>query len=171
MGPNFQGYQVEYGLGDNPGGWGMVRDRRPEAVEDGRLAVWDASQIEYSGPVTIRVIVFGPDNPFTPENDPVLLEGRTVFNLQAPTPTPTTTATQTPTATSTGTATPTVTATPTATTTGTATATVTVPVTPTATPTTPALVESPTAPGPTETPISTNEPPPTALPNAGTPYP
>jgi hypothetical protein len=46
------------------------------------LAVWDASQINYSGPVTIRVIVFGPDNPFTPENDPVLKEGRTVFNLQ-----------------------------------------------------------------------------------------
>ncbi len=173
MGPNFQGYQVEYGLGQDPEGWGMVRERRPEAVQDGRLATWDASQIEYSGPVTIRIIVFGPDNPFTPENDPVLLEGRTVFNLQAPTPTPTTTATQTPTATATGTATPTVTFTPTATTTGTSTATVTATPTATAspTPTTPAPVESPTAPGPTETPISTNEPLPTALPNAGTPYP
>ena len=171
MGPNFQGYQVEYGLGENPGGWGMVQERRPESVQDGRLAVWDASQIDYSGPVTIRVIVFGPDNPFTPENDPVLLEGRTVFNLQAPTPTPTTTATQTPTATATGTATPTVTFTPTATTTGTATATVSPTATPTATATTPAVVESPTAPGPTETPISTSEPPPTALPNVGTPYP
>ena len=39
----------------------MIQERRPEAVQDGRLAVWDASQIAYSGPVTIRVIVFGPD--------------------------------------------------------------------------------------------------------------
>lgn len=119
MGPNYQGYQVEYGFGENPGGWGMVQERRPEAVQDGRLAVWDASQINYSGLVTIRVIVFGPDNPFTPENDLVLHEGRTVFNLQQPTPTPTTTPTETPTATATGTATPTVTVTPTATTTAT----------------------------------------------------
>ncbi|CUS04057.2 Penicillin-binding protein [Candidatus Promineifilum breve] len=166
MGPNYQGYQVEYGLGENPGGWGMIQERRPEAVQDGRLAVWDASQIAYSGPVTIRVIVFGPDNPFTPENDPVLKEGRTVFNLQAPTPTPTATATQTPTATATGTATPTITATPTATTTGTATTTPTA--TPTASATTP--VEPPTAEPPTETPTSTTEAP-TALPNAVTPYP
>ena len=116
MGPNYQGYQVEYGFGENPGGWGMVQERRPEAVQDGLLAVWDASQIDYSGLVTIRVIVFGPDNPFTPENDPVLHEGRTVFNLQESTPTPTTTPTETPTASPTGTATPTVTVTPTATT-------------------------------------------------------
>ena len=116
MGPNYQGYQVEYGFGENPGGWGMVQERRPEAVQDGLLAVWDASQINYSGLVTIRVIVFGPDNPFTPENDPVLHEGRTVFNLQESTPTPTTTPTETPTASPTGTATPTVTVTPTATT-------------------------------------------------------
>lgn len=121
LGPNYQGYQVEYGLGENPGGWGMVQERRPESVQDGRLAVWDASQVNYSGPVTVRVIVFGPDNPFTPENDPVLKEGRTVFNLQQPTPTPTTTPTMTPTATATGTATPTVTATPTITATPTAT--------------------------------------------------
>ena len=89
LGPNYQGYQVEYGLGENPGGWGMIQERRPESVQDGRLAVWDASQVNYSGPVTIRVVVFGPDNPFTPENDPVLHEGRTVFNLQQPTATPT----------------------------------------------------------------------------------
>jgi len=141
-GPNYQGYQIEYGLGENPGGWGMIQERRPEAVQDGRLAVWDASQINYSGPVTIRVIVFGPDNPFTPENDPALKEGRTVFNLQPPTPTPTATATETPTATATGTATPTITPTPTATTTGTATPT------PSATPETP-TVEPPTAEPPT----------------------
>ena len=133
LGPNYQGYQVEYGLGENPGGWGMIQERRPESVQDGRLAVWDASQVNYSGPVTIRVVVFGPDNPFTPENDPVLHEGRTVFNLQQPTATPTTTPTATPTATATGTATPTATATPTITATPTATVSPT-PETPTAEP-------------------------------------
>jgi hypothetical protein len=142
LGPNYQGYQVEYGLGQNPGGWGMIQERRPEAVQDGLLAVWDASQIDYSGPMTIRVIVFGPDNPFTPENDPALKEGRTVFNLQQPTPTPTTTPTETPTATATGTATPTVTTSPTPTITSTL-------VTPTLTPS--ATPETPTAEPPTET--------------------
>lgn len=140
LGPNYQGYQVEFGLGENPGGWGLVQERRPEAVQDGLLAVWDASQVAYTGPVTIRVIVFGPDNPFTPEYDPVTHEGRTVFYMQQPTPTPTVTATTTPTATTTGTATPTATATETPTAT---------PTPETATPTPTATVEAPTVEPPT----------------------
>ena len=101
MGPNFAGYQVEYGLGQNPGGWGLIQERRPDAVQGDLLAVWDTTQIDYSGPVTIRVIVFGPDNPNTPENDPIMTEGRTVVNLVQPTATATTTPTETPTATAT----------------------------------------------------------------------
>ena len=135
LGPNYQGYQVEYGLGENPGGWGLIQERRPEAMQDGLLAVWDASQVAYSGPVTIRVIVYGPDNPFTPEFDPVTHEGRTVFFMQQPTPTPTTTAT----ATATTTTTPTPTETPTETPTITA---------------TPPMTETPTPPA-TETPTAT----------------
>lgn len=126
MGPNYQGYQVEYGLGQNPGGWGLIQERRPEAMQDGLLAIWDASQVAYSGPVTIRVIVFGPDNPFTADYDPVQIESRSVFNLLAPTPTVTATATETLTATPT--ATPTETASPTPTITETPTATPTLPV-------------------------------------------
>ena len=113
LGPNFAGYQVEYGLGENPGGWGLIQERRNEPVQDGLLATWDTTQIDYSGPVTIRVIVFGPDNPTTPENDPVMKEGRTVVNLLQPTATVTTTPTETPTATPTGTATATATLFPT----------------------------------------------------------
>jgi len=169
LGPNYQGYQVEYGLGENPGGWGLIQERRAEAVQDGLLAVWDASQVNYSGLVTIRVIVFGPDNPFTPEFDPVLHEGRTVFNLQQPTPTPTTTPTETPTATPTGTATPTITPTPTATATAPSTATPTVPA-PTETPT--PLPEAPTAEPTTEAPTAeapTIEPPPETPEGSGYP--
>ncbi len=158
LGPGYQGYQVEYGLGENPQGWGLVQGQRPEAIQDGLLAVWDASQVAYNGPVTIRVIVFGPDNPFTPEHDPVLREGRTVFNLRQPTPTPTTTPTETPTATPTGTATPTPTLLPTS--------TATVP--PTAT--TPATATPTTE--PTATPTATMEAVPTEQPGeTGTPGP
>ena len=53
---------------------GNGAERRPEAVQDSRLAVWDASQINYSGLVTIRVIVFGPATLHAGE-DPVLHEG------------------------------------------------------------------------------------------------
>jgi hypothetical protein len=155
MGPGYQGYQVEYGLGENPGGWGLIQGQRPEAIQDGRLAVWDASQVDYNGPVTIRVIVFGPDNPFTPENDPVLKEGRTVFNLQQPTPTPTTTPTATASPTPTGTATPTATIPPTSTATVPPTATTP----PTATP--PATATPTTEPTATPTTTPTTEPSPT----------
>jgi 1A family penicillin-binding protein len=141
LGPNYQGFQVEYGFGDNPGGWGLVQERRPEAVQDGLLAVWDASQINFSGPLTLRVIVFGPDNPTTPEFDPVQKEGRITFNLVEPTPTVTPTPTETPTPTPT--ATPTTTAT--ATVEATWTPTPTIEVFPTATPT----LEAPIEPTPT----------------------
>jgi len=170
LGPNFAGYQVEYGLGENPGGWGLIQERRPNAVQDDVLALWDTTQIDYSGPVTIRVIVFGPDNPNTPENDPVTKEGRTVVNLVQPTATPTETPTETPTPTATGTATPTATATLPPTATLPATATPTPPAT-----TPPTVVPSPTATqegvptedlGPTATPV----PPDGAAPGA-TPYP
>ena len=151
LGPNFAGYQVEYGLGENPGGWGLIQERRPGAVQDDVLAVWDTTQIDYSGLVTIRVIVFGPDNPNTPENDPVTKEGRTVVNLVQATATPTETPTETPTPTATGTAIPTATPTLPPTATLPATAAPTLP--PTATATVPAAV----APTETPTPTATQE--------------
>ncbi|MBK7216579.1 MAG: transglycosylase domain-containing protein [Candidatus Promineofilum sp.] len=177
LGPNFAGYQVEYGLGENPGGWGLVQERRPEAVQDGLLAVWDTTQIDYSGPVTIRVIVFGPDNPNTPENDPVTKEGRTVVNLVQPTATPTETPTETPTPTATGTSMPTATPTLPPTATLPATAAPTLP--PTATATLPAVVAPTETPSPTATqegvpteslPSSTPVPADESQPG-GTPYP
>jgi len=151
LGPNFAGYQVEYGLGENPGGWGLIQERRPGAVQDDVLAVWDTTQIDYSGLVTIRVIVFGPDNPNTPENDPVTKEGRTVVNLVQATATPTETPTETPSPTATGTPIPTATPTLPPTATLPATAAPTLP--PTATATVPAAV----APTETPTPTATQE--------------
>ncbi len=113
--PNFGGYVVEYGLGEEPGGWGMVQELQPNAVENGRLAIWDTSPIRLFGAITLKTTIFGPDNPFTPEDDPVSMETRTLLTLLKPTPTPSPTPTNTPTATATTTPTTTNTPTPIAT--------------------------------------------------------
>jgi hypothetical protein len=104
-GPNFNGYVVEYGLGHNPGGWATVQERQSGAVENGRLATWDTSNVNASGNITLRVVIFGPNNPYTPEDDPVRLEARVPLTLLEPTATPTATPTETATPTATGTAT------------------------------------------------------------------
>ncbi|MDX1413198.1 MAG: PBP1A family penicillin-binding protein [Candidatus Promineifilaceae bacterium] len=114
-GPNFAGYQLDYGLGYEPGGWGNVSGLQPFEVENGLLANWDTTRVNGSGPVTLRLLVQGPDNPFTEEYDPVYLERRALLNLLQPTATPTPTPTETPTPTPTPTATMTPSATATAT--------------------------------------------------------
>ncbi|MCP4362928.1 MAG: PBP1A family penicillin-binding protein [Chloroflexi bacterium] len=95
--PNFNGYQVEYGLGENPGGWGLVQEQRDVPVENGLLASWDTADIDMSGPVTLRIILFGPDNLYDPEAGPTAVEERVVVLLLEPTAT----ATPSPTATET----------------------------------------------------------------------
>ncbi|HFQ92872.1 MAG TPA: PBP1A family penicillin-binding protein, partial [Anaerolineae bacterium] len=147
--PGFSGYQVEYGLGADPGGWRIIGDRQGAPVENGLLASWNTEEIAADGPITIRVILFGPDNPATPEDDPVFVEKRVTLTLRQPTPTPTPTATDTPTPTATAlpTETPTITPTP--------------PVRFTPTPSaTPEITPSPTPP-PADTPTITPTPEPT----------
>ena len=104
-GPNYTGYQVDYGLGHAPEGWGGISGRQPYVVENGFLTEWDTKLVNSEGPVTLRLLVFGPDNPYTPEDDPVMLEKRNLLTLIKPTATPTSTPTSTPTATLTPTAT------------------------------------------------------------------
>ncbi|HSM55551.1 MAG TPA: transglycosylase domain-containing protein [Candidatus Sulfomarinibacteraceae bacterium] len=111
--PNFAGYALEYGLSHNPGGWAAVGERRGQAVNDGLLGAWDTGEISQSGPVTLRLLVYGPDNPFTEGEDPVTVEARVLLSVQHPTPTPTPTPTETPTPTGTPTPTETPTSTPT----------------------------------------------------------
>ncbi len=146
-GPNYGGYQVEYGLGTDPGGWGLVQERRGNPVENNLLAQWDTGGLSSGGIVTLRVIIFGPDNPYTPENDPVTLERRLRLNVLLPTATPTPTPTPTPTATATPTASPTPTATPTPTETPTPTPTLSIIIT--------IIADTPT---PTDTPTETPTP-------------
>lgn len=144
--PNFTGYLLEYGLGQQPGGWAQVQDRRETAVDNNLLANWNTEGIQ-TGAITLRLTVFGPDNPYTTERDEVQLSRQISLQLLEPTATPTPTPTNTPTATNT----PTPTNTPTATS------------TPTITPT-PTATTEPQTPTPTNTPfsgiIATEEPPP-----------
>jgi hypothetical protein len=125
-GPNYSGYLVDFGLTHDPQGWAPIQDLRTHAVEDGLLARWDATEIQ-GGPATIRLTVFGPDNPYTSEFDPVSIEVRVLIIIVEPTPTPTPTPTSTPTPTNT----PTPTMTPSPSPTGTSTQTPTVTPSPT----------------------------------------
>jgi hypothetical protein len=152
-GPGYTGYQLEYGLGHDPGGWGGISGYQPFTVENDLLAYWDTTLLALSGPATLRLIIFGPDNPFTIEPDPVTMEKRVVLNVLQPTPTPTPTPTETPTPT----ATPTTTSTP----------------SPTSTIIPPTSTPFPTLSSITTTPIVIEEtiaPPPIFTPE-GTPYP
>jgi hypothetical protein len=111
----FDHYVLDYGLSDDPQGWGSVQGPNTNQVpEIGRLADWDTSALP-DGPVTLRLIVFSTAGGSA--------EARVHFKVLRPTPTPTPTATTT--ATPTVTPTPTNTATPTATATPTDTPTVT----------------------------------------------
>jgi 1A family penicillin-binding protein len=150
LGPNFGGYLVDFGLSHDPQGWGPVQELRTHTVDEQLLARWNTEDIE-GGPVTVRVIIFGPDNPYTDEEDPVSQEARVLLTLLEPTPTATATPTETPTATTTPTAT--VTGTATATPTETATPSPTSSASPTASSTPSATVTASATPDGTSTPV------------------
>lgn len=147
LGPNFAGYLLDFGLSHDPQGWAPIQERRQQAVENGALGSWDTNSVSFAGPATIRLTVLGPDNPYTPDDDPVRLEARRLITLVQPTATPTPTASVTPTPT----ATPTTSSTPTPTTE----ATPTIEATPTTTEGSDATVEPVTV-----TPVLVTLPPP-----------
>ena len=140
--PNMRGYRVEYGVGLNPIGWGLVQDWVPFPVHAGEVARWDTSETA-GGEYTLRVIIAGP---LTKDGVEVQYEHRIPITVLNPTGTPT--PTSTPTATPTPTPTPTETTTPSP--------TPSVSPTPTETPT---LPPSP-SPSPTSTPTPTPTQPP-----------
>ena len=162
-GPHFAGYEVQFGLTHNPGAFGLIQGRNPQAVTDGLLARWDTEDIP-GGPVTIRLAIFGPDNPYTAESDPVVLFVTVPIEVVAPTetatPTPTNTATATQTPTPSNTPTITSTPSPTVTPSVTATSIIIVPSTSTPTPTQAPQTPTETTEAPTETPTPTNTPSP-----------
>ncbi len=98
--PGFAGYQLEYGYGTDPTQWFPIGGIEPNTQTGGRLGVWDTTAVPESGIITLRLLVFGPDNPYTGNVvDRPRKEARVIVNLIKPTavPQPTDTPTQTPT--------------------------------------------------------------------------
>lgn len=98
--PGFGGYQLEYGYGTEPTQWFPIGGYESNVQTGGRLGVWDTTTVPEGGLITLRLLVFGPDNPYTGSVvDRPRKEARVVINLIKPTavPTPTDRPTQTPT--------------------------------------------------------------------------
>ncbi|MFW6067994.1 MAG: transglycosylase domain-containing protein [Chloroflexota bacterium] len=150
LGPNFGGYLLDFGQSHDPQGWAPIQERSQQQIDDNLVGRWNTDSVSFSGPVTIRLTILGPDNPYTEDNDPVTLEARSQVTLIQPTATPTSTPTETPT--------PTVTASTTPSPTPSGTPTPTTEADPTATAT---ATETPEPPGPsiTVTPIEVTLPP------------
>ena len=105
-GPNAGGYFVDFGLSHSPEGWGRLLEPQATQIDNGVLFRWDTAEIG-AGQVAVRVVLIGPDNPYTAESDPVTAEAILPLTVIEPTgtPTPTPTETATPTATAEATAT------------------------------------------------------------------
>ena len=155
---DFDRYEITFGVGGDPQGWGWVSGPHQAPVRDGVLGAWQIPMDMTPGPYILRVIAFNTRG--------AQFETRVQVNVVGPTPTPTpeVTPTETPTVTPTPTETPTVTPTPTHTVTPAVTPTNTVTPTPTGTPTvepsppTDTPVPTPTEATPTPTPEPTTEP-------------
>ena len=149
--PDFDYYEITYGVSDDPQGWGWVSGPHTASVRDGILGVWHMPEDFTPGIHTVRITAFNTRG--------ARFEARQTVQVLGPTPTPTPEATPTEIPTETPTATPTPTVTPTPGTTPTSTATPPAqPATPIPTATPPADPEMTPTPEPTETPIPPEEP-------------
>ncbi len=87
--PNFAYYYVDFGLGPDPQGWGVVQAATNQPVQDGVLAQLDLTPFE-NGPMTIRVVLVDAAGN--------MAERRVTFQIENPTPTPSPTVEEEPTA-------------------------------------------------------------------------
>lgn len=126
---DFHRYELSYGVGTDPQGWGWISGPHQTLVRDGILGTWNIPDGVEPGLYTIRVVAFntlgaqfearvivtviGPTPTPTPEVTPTYTPTPTETPTLTPTPSPTVEATATPTPTGAPTATPTVTPTPT----------------------------------------------------------
>jgi len=77
--PNFSHYYIDFGLGPDPQGWGVVQGATSTPVHDAVLGEIDLSPFE-DGPMTIRVTVVDAQGHHA--------EKKVTFNVQNPTETP-----------------------------------------------------------------------------------
>lgn len=107
--PNFSHYSVDFGLSEDPIGWGVLQGDTYQAVHDGALGQIDLSPFQ-SGPMTIRLNVY--DNAGHSASVRVTIMVSNPTATPAPTETPPPTALPTPTVPAPTVAPPAVTATP-----------------------------------------------------------
>jgi len=88
--PDFDRYEVQYGIGGNPQGWGWVSGPHRAQVQDGLLTEWDTTHLS-PGPYTLRINAFDRGGRRS--------EARVQVYVAAPTETPTPVQPPTPTAT------------------------------------------------------------------------
>lgn len=131
---DFSHFVVEYGIGPDPIGWGMVGEPRYEPVHDGLLARWRTQQLD-NGLYSLRVVVFDHQGHSAETTVWVTVNNALPTPTLTPVPTATPTSTPSPTTTPSPTNTPTPSPTPEPTETATPTATDTPTATPTPTPT------------------------------------
>jgi len=130
--PNFERYEVQYGVGSDPQGWGWISGPHLAQVYDGQLTEWDTSHLA-PGLYTLLVIAFGQGGQGRVEGRVQVFVG---VPTETPTPFPSATPTLPPTATWEPTTTPLPTFTPLPTTPPTVEPTATPTITPTVQPTT-----------------------------------
>jgi penicillin-binding protein 1C len=73
--PNFERYDVTFGVGTDPQGWGWISGPHQAQVTDGDLTVWDTSHLD-PGPYTLRVVAYTRDG--------ASVEARVIVNVAAP---------------------------------------------------------------------------------------
>jgi hypothetical protein len=104
--PGFEGWRLDYGIGDKPVEWQGLEQSRQPVPQPELIYEWDLFDVP-SGMVTLRLYMQGAEGAYA--------EQRVRLVMQVPTPTPTLTPTETPTPTPTATLEPTWTPTPSAT--------------------------------------------------------
>ena len=77
--PNFDHYDVQYGVGGNPQGWGWISGPHLAQVQDGLLTEWDTIHLS-PGLYTLRITAF--------DREQHSVEGRVQVYIAAPTETP-----------------------------------------------------------------------------------
>lgn len=105
--PGFHHYEIQYGVGANPEGWGWVSGPHLAQVQAGQLAMWDTTHLA-PGVYTLRVMAWDTTGHSVEARSRCTVGGPTATPTSSPTTTPTGGSTATPTLTSTPTATPTV---------------------------------------------------------------
>jgi penicillin-binding protein 1C len=78
--PNFEHYELTYGIGTDPQGWGWISGPHLAPVADGELTVWDTTHLK-PGLFTLRVVAYSQDG--------AAVEARVIVNVAGPTPTAT----------------------------------------------------------------------------------